>query len=107
MPQQTKDTIEKYCERFEKDMLRLFDRHYRKGDPKAMAVSFWLTSRLNEADPPCTTALRTNATRLQRRPVVYPDLRQSARFLHLERASARGGRRTRGRSYVSSERAWQ
>lgn len=36
---QTRDTIEKYCERFEKDMLRLFDRYYRKGDPKAMAVS--------------------------------------------------------------------
>lgn len=36
---QTRDAVEKYCERFEKDMLRLFDRYYRKGDPKAMAVS--------------------------------------------------------------------
>ena len=35
---QTRDTIEKYCERFEKDMLRLFDRYYRKGEPEAMAV---------------------------------------------------------------------
>ncbi|KDE05767.1 hypothetical protein MVLG_03858 [Microbotryum lychnidis-dioicae p1A1 Lamole] len=35
--EQTRDTIEKYCERFEKDMLKLFDRYYRKGDPKAMA----------------------------------------------------------------------
>ena len=35
---QTRETIERYCERFEKDMLRLFDRYYRKGDPKAMAV---------------------------------------------------------------------
>ncbi|BGP29274.1 Exocyst complex component 5 [Rhodotorula toruloides] len=33
----TRETIERYCERFEKDMLRLFDRYYRKGDPKAMA----------------------------------------------------------------------
>ncbi|GAA5991087.1 hypothetical protein JCM11641_004427 [Rhodosporidiobolus odoratus] len=33
----TRETIEQYCERFEKDMLRLFDRYYRKGDPKAMA----------------------------------------------------------------------
>jgi len=36
---QTRDTIEKYCERFEKDMLKLFDKYYRRGDPKAMAVS--------------------------------------------------------------------
>ncbi|KAK4704080.1 exocyst complex component 5, partial [Phenoliferia sp. Uapishka_3] len=35
--EKTRDTIEKYCERFEKDMLRLFDRYYRNGDPKAMA----------------------------------------------------------------------
>ncbi|GAA6015669.1 hypothetical protein JCM10207_008166 [Rhodosporidiobolus poonsookiae] len=35
--EKTRETIERYCERFEKDMLRLFDRYYRKGDPKAMA----------------------------------------------------------------------
>ncbi|KAI5476482.1 exocyst complex component protein [Pseudohyphozyma bogoriensis] len=35
--ERTKDTIERYCEKFEKEMLRLFDRYYRKGDPKAMA----------------------------------------------------------------------
>ncbi|GAA5996984.1 exocyst subunit SEC10 [Rhodotorula paludigena] len=35
--ERTRETIERYCERFEKDMLRLFDRYYRKGDPKAMA----------------------------------------------------------------------
>ncbi|KAG8956725.1 Exocyst complex component 5 [Tulasnella sp. 424] len=28
--------LEKYCEKFEKDMLRLFDKSYRKGDPKIM-----------------------------------------------------------------------
>ncbi|KDQ08839.1 hypothetical protein BOTBODRAFT_37533 [Botryobasidium botryosum FD-172 SS1] len=33
----TRDNIDKYCEKFEKDMLRLFDRCYRKGDPKMMA----------------------------------------------------------------------
>ena len=33
----TRETIDKYCERFEKDMLKLFDRYYRKGDPKMMA----------------------------------------------------------------------
>lgn len=38
MEQQTKDAIDKYCEKFEKDMLRLFDRSYRKGDPSMMAV---------------------------------------------------------------------
>ncbi|GAA5914353.1 hypothetical protein JCM5296_001632 [Sporobolomyces johnsonii] len=35
--EKTRETIERYCERFEKDMLRLFDKYYRKGDPKAMA----------------------------------------------------------------------
>ncbi|CAE6391420.1 Exocyst complex component SEC10 [Rhizoctonia solani AG-1 IB] len=33
----TRENIERYCEKFEKDMLRLFDRYYRKGDPKMMA----------------------------------------------------------------------
>ncbi|PFH51373.1 hypothetical protein AMATHDRAFT_47094 [Amanita thiersii Skay4041] len=32
----TRENIEKYCERFEKEMLNLFDRCYRKGDPKMM-----------------------------------------------------------------------
>lgn len=36
--EQTRATIEKYAERFEKDMLRLFERAYLKGEPKAMAV---------------------------------------------------------------------
>lgn len=35
--QKTHDTIDKYCEKFEKDMLKLFDKSYRKGDPKMMA----------------------------------------------------------------------
>ncbi|KAG6916713.1 hypothetical protein DXG01_005662 [Tephrocybe rancida] len=34
----TRENIEKYCEKFEKEMLNLFDRCYRKGDPKMMHV---------------------------------------------------------------------
>ncbi|TDL29692.1 exocyst complex protein [Rickenella mellea] len=34
--EQTRENIEKYCEKFEKDMLNLFDRCYRKEDPKMM-----------------------------------------------------------------------
>jgi hypothetical protein len=36
---ETRASIEKYCEKFENDLLKLFDRYYRKGDPKGMAVS--------------------------------------------------------------------
>ncbi|KAH9965993.1 exocyst complex component Sec10 [Russula dissimulans] len=32
----TREAIDRYCEKFEKDMLYLFDRCYRKGDPKMM-----------------------------------------------------------------------
>ncbi|GAA96373.1 uncharacterized protein L969DRAFT_91493 [Mixia osmundae IAM 14324] len=35
--EKTCDAIEKYCEAFEKEVLKLFDRYYRKGDPKMMA----------------------------------------------------------------------
>lgn len=38
MIEQTRENIEKYCEKFEKEMLNLFDRCYRKGDPKMMHV---------------------------------------------------------------------
>lgn len=34
-----RDEVERYCEKFEKECLRLFDRSYRKGDPRMMAVS--------------------------------------------------------------------
>ncbi|KAF8515003.1 exocyst complex protein [Gautieria morchelliformis] len=34
--EKTRENIDKYCEKFEKNMLRLFDRCYRKGDPKMM-----------------------------------------------------------------------
>ncbi|EJD53474.1 exocyst complex component Sec10 [Auricularia subglabra TFB-10046 SS5] len=35
--EKTLEAIDKYCEKFEKDMLRLFDKCYRKSDPKMMA----------------------------------------------------------------------
>jgi hypothetical protein len=35
---QTRENIDRYCEKFEKDMLYLFDRSYRKGEPKIMHV---------------------------------------------------------------------
>ncbi|TXT10705.1 hypothetical protein VHUM_02210 [Vanrija humicola] len=31
-----RDEVEKYCEKFEKELLRLFDKSYRKGDPRLM-----------------------------------------------------------------------
>ncbi|KAI0796881.1 exocyst complex protein [Abortiporus biennis] len=34
--EKTRENIDKYCEKFEKDMLHLFDRAYRRGDPKMM-----------------------------------------------------------------------
>ena len=35
---QTREAIDKYCETYEKEILSLFDRAYRKGDPKLMHV---------------------------------------------------------------------
>jgi hypothetical protein len=34
---QTRDTIDAFAERFERDMLKLFDKFYRKSDPKMMS----------------------------------------------------------------------
>ncbi|KAJ1030975.1 hypothetical protein NDA18_002200 [Ustilago nuda] len=34
---QTRDAIDRYCERFERDMLKLFDKFYRRSDPKMMS----------------------------------------------------------------------
>jgi hypothetical protein len=45
-----KDEVERYCEKFEKEVLRLFDRSYRKGDPRMMAVSYGSASRRQGAD---------------------------------------------------------
>lgn len=38
MAEQTRESIDKYCEKFEKEMLGLFDRSYRKGNPAMMTV---------------------------------------------------------------------
>lgn len=35
--EQIRETVDRYNERFERDMLKLFDRFYRKGDPKMMS----------------------------------------------------------------------
>ena len=35
--EQTRETIDRFSERFERDMLKLFDRFYRKSDPKMMS----------------------------------------------------------------------
>ncbi|KIR57631.1 exocyst complex component protein [Cryptococcus bacillisporus CA1873] len=35
--ERVRDEIEGYCERFEKELLKLFDRSYKKGDPRMMA----------------------------------------------------------------------
>lgn len=82
--------------------MRLFDRYYRKGDPKAMAVgSPFPAPRVLLAEFPSAPALRTNSARFQRRSIVYTNLRQPARFLHLERACAGGSWRTGWRRNVS------
>lgn len=69
-------------------MLRLFDRYYRKGDPKAMAVCAFQQPLFDHTDSSRTTALRSNSPRFQRWSIMYPNLRESARFLHFERQSA-------------------
>ncbi|WFD33662.1 Exocyst complex component 5 [Malassezia cuniculi] len=33
----TREAIDRYCEQFEREMLRLFDKHYRRSDPKMMS----------------------------------------------------------------------
>ncbi|CBQ67730.1 related to exocyst complex 100 kDa component [Sporisorium reilianum SRZ2] len=35
--EQTRESIDRYCERFERDMLKLFDKFYRRSDPKMMS----------------------------------------------------------------------
>jgi exocyst complex component 5 len=57
---QTRENIEKYCEKFEKEMLSLFDRCYRKGDPKMMHVStlsFSMSVNLHVSPQHCAQTL--------------------------------------------------
>lgn len=37
LPHQTRETVDRYNERFERDMLKLFDKFYRKSDPRMMS----------------------------------------------------------------------
>lgn len=34
---ETREKIDRYCEQFERDMLKLFDKYYRRSDPKMMS----------------------------------------------------------------------
>lgn len=99
--EKVREGIERYCERFEKDMLKLFDKYYRRGDPKAMAVrDFSLSQSSYSFHADCgrnvgLTALRSNFTRFQWRSILHSNLCQSTRFLHFERSSDRNRFRSR------------
>jgi hypothetical protein len=72
-----KEEVEKFSERFEKECLRLFDRSYRKGDVRMMAVSsdvLWVVhscTYLNSIE----AALCQDLTGLQQLYILYPDVR--------------------------------
>ena len=72
--ERVRDEIERYCERFEKEVLRLFDRSYRKGDPRMMAVSTPL-SLLGRTIQWSTLALREDAAGFQWRCLLRADIR--------------------------------
>ena len=58
---QTREVIDKYCETFEKEILSLFDRAYRKGDPKMMHVRVGVLSPsilFSPSPPLCSTVRR-------------------------------------------------
>ena len=81
MAEQTRESIDKYCEKFEKDMLGLFDRSYRKGNPAMMTVrilipnsSFILTS--------VETALCQGVDGLQWRQFVCSNIREPTYLFH-------------------------
>lgn len=44
---ETREVIERYCEQFERDMLRLFDKYYRRSDPKMMSHIAHVLQRFN------------------------------------------------------------
>ena len=79
----TRENIDRYCEKFEKDMLHLFDRAYRRGDPKMMHVcilhSFVSSDRSLLTIP---IALCANTTRLQWRCFLRASLCEPTRLLH-------------------------
>ena len=43
----TREKIERYCEQFERDMLKLFDKYYRRSDPKMMSHIAHVLQRFN------------------------------------------------------------
>lgn len=45
--EQTREIIDRFAERFERDMLKLFDRFYRKSDPKMMSHIAKVLQRFN------------------------------------------------------------
>lgn len=81
---QTRENIDRYCEKFEKDMLHLFDRAYRRGDPKMMHVCTVDVS--NDLQLIARIALCTNTARLQWWGLVRASICEPARFLHKSRA---------------------
>lgn len=83
---QTRERIDKYCEKFEKDMLDLFDRCYRKEDPKMMHVSFRLHIQIYPLTA-CPEVLCANVTRFQWRNVMCPDICEPTRLLYQSSAS--------------------
>jgi len=75
---QTRETIDKYCEKFEKDMLSLFDRCYRKGDPKLMHVCLCLRYVVTYLR--FGSALRPNIIRFQWGRILRSNLCESTRL---------------------------
>jgi len=64
MSSQTREQIEKYCEKFEKEMLNLFDRCYRKGDPKMMHVCHIFENTIGISSLRDFSALCSNPARI-------------------------------------------
>ena len=83
MEEQTREQIDKYCEKFEKDMLGLFDRSYRKGNPSMMTVRILIPNSpfiliLVE------TALCQGVDGLQWRQFVCSNIREPTYIFHFQ-----------------------
>jgi hypothetical protein len=78
--------VSKFAEQFEKECLRLFDKSYRKGDIKMMAVCCSGLCLLDSCSYILSlmivAALCKDAAELQWRNVVYSDVCQPARLFH-------------------------
>jgi len=82
--EQTREAIEKYCEKFEKDMLNFFDKCYRKEDPKMMHVRVLSLKAQPFSDRGSLSAkaLCTNAPGFQWWCFMCTDIREPARLLY-------------------------